>query len=109
MPRRASASLNDESDRAPVFQPEAEQQYKVRFETLRSIYEGRIAAMSAQLRATYRDIETDQVLAEMRADPASGAFVRSRIAEMVEHTLEHEREAHIIRLSEQYAEAKNAV
>ena len=82
-----------------------EDKYKQRFEALRSVYEERIASMSAHLRTAFRDIETDQVLAEMRADPASGAFVRARVGEMVEQTIDAEREAHIARLSEQCAES----
>ena len=85
---------------------EVEDSYRERYEALRGVYEARIGSMTGQLRATYRDLETDEVLQAMVDDPASAGFVQGRMGEMVEHALEHEREQFLHRLAEQCADAK---
>ena len=55
---------------------ELEDSFRARYESMRGVYEGRLASMAGQLRATYRDLETDEVV----CSPIAAALLRAALS-----------------------------
>jgi len=82
---------------------EIQLEYEQRVSTLRENYDERIHNIAATLQETLRRIGADEVIATMRADPASQPFAAARLVEILDGTIFLEREGVIRNLTEELA------
>lgn len=77
-----------------------------KFKILKNLYEDRLKDMGSHIKNSYNSISKDPVINAMKADPSSAEFVASRVKEMIEDSLYHEKEITINKIQEDLSNSK---
>ena len=72
-----------------------EKNFEDKIGLVRGEYEKRLRHLGDAIRETCRNVISDDVLAEMKTDPTSSAFIPAHLHEMIEMQFTNEREAYI--------------
>jgi trimeric autotransporter adhesin len=85
---------------------DAEASFKLKYETLRTLYEARVSSLGDTVRSLARTVVHDDVTAVLQDNPSTRTFASLHVASLLEDGLQCEREAFIDELANRIANAE---
>jgi hypothetical protein len=85
---------------------DAEASFKLKYDTLKRVYEARISSLGDTVRSLARTVVHDDVTTALQDDPSTRSFASLHVASLLEDGLQCEREAFIDELANSIANAE---